>query len=62
VCHGLWWLMFIDYSIFCAARLLFTLCFVFAIQPWRSIFFALGQGVTIAALIHLLLQAFTLAG
>lgn len=44
---------------FAAARVLYSLCYVGGIQPWRSISFAVGVTLTFVMIIHLLVLLFT---
>lgn len=44
---------------FTAARVLYTLCYVGGVQPWRTIFFALATFLTFAMIIHLVVLIFT---
>jgi len=48
------------YAVFAAARTMHSLCFALALQPWRSVSYAVGLAATTAASIHLLVQAFSL--
>lgn len=48
------------YTVFTATRFLHTICFLFGLQPFRTISFFVGVVMTLAAGIHLMIQVYSI--